>query len=526
MVKNVLLRANRSISIGSAAALLSAATFLSAILGLVVRRLLAARFGVGETLDAYYAAFSIPDLIFYLLVSGALTVTLLPVLSERLMSRNKKSAWEISTSILNFLALTTLTASVLIFIFADPLMHLAAPGFDERRHELAVLLMRLLALNPFLFSISSVYASMQQAFGRFFFYALAPIVYNLGIIAGIIFLSPHFDITGVALGAVLGAFAQLVVQRMGLTGLGFEYSRTIFWRNRGFRQVLRLIVPRSIDEGIDNLIAVVERAIASGLGIGVLAAYQFAFDLKNYPIALIGAAIATAVFPKVSERAAGTRPDILKRELAGIFRVILWLIVPVAALVVILRGYIVRLLFGFGGPITASILGWFALAIIFQSLLRMVARVFYAYQDTRTPLYVSLCAIILNVALAFFFVSRYSVQGLAMAQSAVAIFEVLTLSSIIRHRLGSFVQARFFINISKILVATFTMSILAYALTARFLPLLNVDAGFFSLAPKFSLIALVSGVFYVLVSYWLRLPDAVLVINKVRQFAFKQLNIS
>src|SRR5687768_12504259 len=174
MVKNLISRANTKIPVSTAAGLLAASFFVSAFLGLIRDRLLAAQFGLTGTLDAYFAAFSVPDLMFYLLVSGALSVTFIPVLTERLVTGNRKSAWELSSSLLNVLALGTLLASALIFIFADPLMWIVAPSFDIDRHELAVSLTRIIALNPFLFSISSVFASMQQAVGRFFFYALAP----------------------------------------------------------------------------------------------------------------------------------------------------------------------------------------------------------------------------------------------------------------------------------------------------------------------------------------------------------------
>lgn len=171
MISRVISRANRHIKVSTAAGLLAGSYLLSGGLGLLRDRLLAARFGLGGVLDAYFAAFSIPDLIFFLLVTGALGVTFIPILSERIASNNRASAWELSSSVINFLAIITLIASILLFVLADPLMWLVAPKFDTARHDLAVNLTRILAINPFLFSVSSVFASMQQAFGRFFFYA-------------------------------------------------------------------------------------------------------------------------------------------------------------------------------------------------------------------------------------------------------------------------------------------------------------------------------------------------------------------
>ncbi|MBI4101250.1 murein biosynthesis integral membrane protein MurJ [Candidatus Microgenomates bacterium] len=525
MATSVFSKANRTVKISTAAALLAGSYFASALLGLLRDRLLAARFGLSGTLDAYFAAFSIPDLVYYLLVSGALAVAFIPVLTERLIHHNRPSAWELSSSMLNFLAMVTFVASIIIFIFADPLMWLVAPKFDPARHELAVNLTRILAVNPFLFSISTVFGSIQQAFGRFFFFALAPVFYNLGIIAGILGLSPRFGIGGVALGAVIGALVQLLVQQMGLIGLGFTYQVRVFWQNKGFRQVLRLMVPRSIDEGVEHLSAVIERAIASGLAVGSIAAYQYAFNLKNLPITIIGATIATAVFPKISERAAGTRTDALKKQVADTARVMLWMLIPTAGLFIILRGYIVRLLFGFGDPTTASILGWFAFAIVFQSLMRLVARVFYAYQDTKTPLYTSIMALVINVGAALLFVKLYGIRGLAMAQSLVATLEVLVLYVIMRSRLGPLITAKSIVNVIKIVLATLVTSTIAYLLVRFAFPLLSGETGFFHLAPKFAAIGSISVTCYIAVGWLFRISEAELVVSKVTHFIYRRLQI-
>lgn len=525
MIQKAISRANRRVTVSAAAGLLAGSYFLSALLGLLRDRLLAAHFGIAGTLDAYFAAFSLPDLMFYVLVSGALTVTLLPVLTDRLMHYNKKSAWDISSSTLNFLAFLTLLASVFIFIFADPLMWAVAPKFDQARHELAVSLTRILAINPFLFSISSVFATIQQAFGRFFFYSLAPLLYNLGIIFGIIFLSPTFGITGVAWGVVLGAVAQLLIQAVGLIGTGFVYRARIFWKNHGFRKVLRLIIPRSVDEGVEHLQAVIERAIASGLAVGSIAAYQYAFNIKNVPITLIGTAIATAAFPKISERAASKRSDLVNKELSETFRVMLWLLTPTAALTIILRGYIVRLVLGFGDITVAGVLGWFAIAIVFQALLRIVARAFYAFQDTKTPLYSSIAMLVLIVPLALYFVNIFAVKGLAMAQSLVAAVEVFILLAILRRRIGRIIPRSTYVAFGKMTAAAAAMLGVTYSMVRYVFPLLATDVGFFTLAPKFSAIVAASLLTYLAIGYVLRLKEARVVAEKTLSFVFRRVTI-
>lgn len=524
-MKKAIRRANRSLTIGAAAAVLSISYLLSGVFGLLRDRLLTAQFGIEGDLDAYFIAFSIPDLLFFILVSGALTVTLLPVLTERFKTNNKKSAWEISSSMINLLALLTIVASVILFAFADPLMRLLAPSFDPERHELAVDIMRILALNPFFFAVSSVFGTIQQAFGRFFFFAIAPIIYNLGIIFGVVYLSQYFGIYGAAYGVVIGAVAQAGVQWLGVAGLGFHYKPHIFWKNKGFRQVIRLIIPRSADESMVYLTTLIERAIASSLVVGSVAAYQLAFNLKNYPITLIGTAIATAAFPKLSERALSTRTDLLKKEILDVTRAILWFAIPTAIAVVLLRGYIVRLLLGFGDATVANIFGWFAVAIVFQCILRIVARVFYAQQDTKTPLYANIMAIILNTILALSLVQIFGVVGLAMSHSITSIFIVSFLVAVLIKRMGMFFTRSFVTHVGNIMISSLAMGGVTYLLVRFVFPLIAGETGFFTLAPKFSAIVLISLGVYVFVGNVLRLPEAIAISTRLKRLVNQRVQI-
>ncbi len=319
---------------------------------------------------------------FFILVSGALSVTFIPVFNERMASGNKKSAWELSTSMINFMALATMLASILIIIFADPLVrYVVGPGLDESGRNLAVSMMRVIAINPFLFSIASVIASIQQAVGRFTFYALAPTIYNIGIIIGITVFTGGITlfgveifqggIMGVALGVVLGSIMQLIVSSVGLIGLGFDYRFKIYWKNRGFRKVLGLLPARSFDQGIDYFNSIVETNLASRMAAGTIRAYQQATTLHMVPITLIGVAISTAAFPKMSERLSQGRPDLFRKELQTVLRVIIWLALPVAAIAYFTRGYIVHFIKNGGEPLIAGILGILTIAILFRSIYQL-----------------------------------------------------------------------------------------------------------------------------------------------------------
>ena len=535
MVKKFLNKANGRLSIGSAAGLLAASSFVAMGLGLYREKLLLGDYfhTYPTAIDAYKVAFTIPDFMFFILVSGALSVSFIPVFNERLAKGNKRSAWELSSSLMNLLAIATLIASVAIIIFAEPLVrYLVAPGLDESSRNLAISMMRVIAVNPFLFAISSVLTSMQQAVGRFFFFALAPSIYSLGIIIGIVFLTNGVTlfgvrifeggIMGVALGVVLGSILQLIVSSIGVLGMDFKYEFKIFWRNLGLRQVLRLLPPRSIDQGIDYFNNLVEINLASRLREGTITAYQIATTLHMVPVTLIGVAISTAAFPKMTERVVQGRTDLFRKELQVILRVIIWLALPTAVISFLGRGYIVGFLVPGGDSTIADILGLLVVAILFRSVYHIASRSFYAQQDTKTPLYISIVTILLNIVLAVTFVLRlnFGVAGLAAAQSIVAFFEVMILFSIMSRRIKGLFDV-FFVNaVLRMLSTAALMFVITYVMVKTF-DLNSTDTSTFALIPKFSLIVIVGFTSYLVISHIFRLDEAGSVLRQLRRIALK-----
>jgi putative peptidoglycan lipid II flippase len=530
-MKRIIAKANQKISIGWAAALLAGSSFLSMFLGLLRERLLNANFGVASIeLDAYRAAFKVPDFMFFILVSGALSVTFIPVLKERLTAGNKKSAWELSNNLLNFMAVITAVASLLLVVLADPIIrYIVAPGMPDEGIEMAVMMMRIIAFNPFLFAISSVFTSIQQAVGRFFFFALAPAVYNVGIIVGIMFFAPQLGIVGVAWGVILGSIMQLLVGAFGLIGLGYTYKPDINWRNLGFRKVLTLLPSRSLDQGLDYFLSLVEINRASKLGRGMINQWETAYVLHFVPINLIGIAISTAAFPQMTERLAQGRPDLFKKEFVTILRVIIWLALVTAVIAFFMRGYLVRLLVAEGNETIADLIGLLVTAIFFRALFHNISRAFYAQQDTKTPLYVSLVVIPVNILLAIWWarpahMGGFGILGLALAQSTMAVVEVGILMSILMRRYQNLIDWRFVSGVSRMVVTAALTSLIAYAMV-RLFPLRATDIGFFSLAPKFGLIVGVTLLAYLFLSYLLRVQEATPVVDKIRSILFKTVRI-
>ena len=527
---------NQKLPLSRAAALLAGSSLIASLLGLLRERIFNSLYYITYPTgaDAYRVAFSIPDFMFIILVSGALSVSFIPVFNQRLSSGNKKSAWELSTSIINLMALATLITSILIIIFAEPLVrYVVGPGLDESSRSLAVSMMRVIAVSPFLFAVATVITSMQQAVGRFAFFALAPALYNVGIIIGLLFFTNGINIfgwqvfdggiMGVALGVVLGAMLQLLVSTIGLFGMGFNYEFKIFWKNKGFRQVLRLLPPRSLDQGIDYVNSIVETNLASRMVAGSVNAYQQVTALVYMPINLVGVAISTAAFPRMTERIAEGRPDLFKKELQQVLRFIIWLALPIAVISVIARGYVVNFIVNGGDPYMSSILGILGISILFRSVYFISARSFYAQQDTKTPLYISLFTIALNITLAVWFTLGFKagVQGLAWAAVIVSAVEIAILFTLMSRRITGLFDAPFIHGIGRMISAAGFMALVTYGAVVL-LPLSLTDQRFFDSFPKFTLISLVSFLVYLFFCYLFKLPEVKPVISRIQKILFKR----
>ena len=537
--KSVVQLANMKLSVKSAAIVLASSTLVSALLGLFRDRLLNSYYlGTYPTgIDAYTAAFTIPDFMFFILTSGALSVSFIPVFNQRLAAGNKKSAWELSSSLLNLLAILTLITSVLIMIFADPLIrYVVSPGLDESGMILAINMTRVIAINPFLFSIATVLTSIQQAVGRFVFYAVAPAIYNIGIIIGITWFTGGINIfgiqifeggiMGVALGVILGAVLQLIVALIGLFGLGMDYNFKINWKNQGFRAILRLLPARSLDQGIDYVNGIVNTNLSSRMGAGAVRSFNQASALHQMPVNLIGVAISTAFFPKLTEELGNGDKKEYNDTFRQALRTITWIALPVAVISFFARGYITSFISNIGnndsnGTI-ASILGTLCLAIFARSVFHIASRGFYAHQDTKTPFVVSIFAIGLTIVLSvWFFFLGWGVDGLGLAQSIGAMVEIVILLYILQKRSkGELLDKAFWKATVRMVFATLITGCVAFSMT-KFVPLMATDTSLVITIPKFLLISVVSVAAYLIASYFLDLKEAKPIFKYFKNILFR-----
>lgn len=463
-----------------------------------------------QNAGVYFAAFVLPDFFFFTIAAGALGVAFMPYLSDRLAKGDRKSVWELSSSLINFLSIFLFVVGLVMFVFADVLARQVAHGYTpEQLHNVATM-MRILALNPLFFTISGIVAAVQQVFGRFFFYAIAPLFYNLSIIASIYIFKGNIGIVGLAIGAACGALLQLVVILLGSYGLGFTWKPKIH-KTADFRSMIRQLPPRSLDQGLDQVQNMVETNLASSPALGGATAvgnYNTAYVLHTAPILLIGTAISTAVFPRLNARLSQGRPDLFRQDFLRTLRLMIWITMPVVVVSFFARGYLARLIFTRNSQEIGIIFGALCVAILFRTMFALVSRWFYAQKDTRTPLLVSVFVIALNVVLAYS-LSRpdsYGVEGLAIAQSIVAAVEVLVLGAIMLKRDRKLFDGEFWSGVLRIVSVT-GFSLVAGFTAVQFWPLMTADTGL-TLLFKLSAIAGVTIATHVAVSGLFGLSEA------------------
>ncbi len=450
-------------------------------------RLLAGKFDVGFTLDSYFAAFRIPDLISATIIAGGIIVSFLPLFSRNFQKKEEK-AWELANNMIGISLVVLAVLSALIWIFAPQLVSLIAPGFVGAQKILTVKLARIMFVTPLLFAVSAVFSGILQHFDRFVAYALAPVLYNIGIIFGIVFLSKFFTepICGVAWGVVLGALMHLLIQIPSAINSGYRYKFVFNLKDPELKKVLKLIGPRMISQASSQLNLIVITAIASLLAAGSVAVFNFANNLYLFPVAIIGTSFATAAFPSFSRSLANGDFDRFRSDLSSTFRQIIFFALPVSAMVLILRAQIVRLVLGTGQfdwtetRLTAAALGVFAFAIIFASLLPLLVRVFFAFQDTKTPAIISISSIGLNIFLSFFFthllennlsmaaflrlsdIPDIRVVGLVAALSLSTLVQFIFLFVLSKKKIESYPTKEIESSLVKTSVATIVMAIVTH----------------------------------------------------------------
>lgn len=436
----------RKSSVLEATAFLAIASLVSRIFGVVRDQTLAIHLGAGDVTDAYFAAFKIPDLIFQLLILGAISSAFIPVFIDYLKKENGQAtdeAWGLVNSLLNFGVILLTGLLGLAAIFAPTLAEIVAPGFDGDKQQVVINLMRVMLLSPFFFGISNLAGGILNSFKNFWAYSIAPILYNLGIIIGIIYLVPHFGYIGLAYGVVLGAFMHMVIQIPSVLAFGYRYRLHFNLQHPALQRMAVLMLPRIMGIGVFQINVVISTAIATTLGAGSVAVLNYADNLYSLPISIFGISFAVAIFPFLAEKYSLNQIGEFKDDFVNTLRQILFFIIPTTMIFWLLRAQFVRLIYGYGEfaadwdatRFTVSVLAFLTFGMVAGAVIPLLARSFYALQDTKTPLLTSCVALVVNVSLALWLVNYLSVVGLAAALSASALVNMVLLLWLFAKRL-------------------------------------------------------------------------------------------
>jgi putative peptidoglycan lipid II flippase len=437
------------------AVLIAFFSIISKLLGFLRDRLLASYFGAGEILDSYYAAFKLPDLIFNTLVLGALASAFIPIFTK-VWLEDKDKAIRLSNTILNYLLGALIVLAALIFIMAPYLMKFIVPGFGSEQLSMTITFTRIMLLSIVFFGLSNVFGGILNSLKKFFSFSLAPVFYNLGIIFGITVFYPAMGIVGLAWGVVFGSLLHFLIQLPETLRSGWKYR--FLWRiTAEVKRILKLMLPRTLGLAAGQLNQVIITMVASTLMAGSIAIFNLANNLQSFPISIFGVSLAIAVFPVFSEALARADKDKFRQTFSIHFRRVIFLVIPASVFILLLRAQIVRVILGSGNfdwadtYYTAQVLGWFMVSLFAQSLIPMLARSFYALEDTKTPVVISLVAIAINIIGSIFLGRRFGVEGLALAFSVAAIVNMLLLLMALRIKVG-------YLDDKKIIWSTFKIS--------------------------------------------------------------------
>lgn len=416
-------------SVGGAALILMVASLASRVLGLLRDRLLATGFGAGADLDVYYAAFRIPDFIFQILILGAISAAFIPVFAGYLGIGKPKEASKVASSVLTIATAVLLVVTGLVWILAPQLMPFITPGFSDGQLDQAVMLTRIMLLSPIFFGLSGIFGSILNSYRRFIAYALAPLFYNLGIIIGAL-IAPHYGLYWLAVGVVIGAFLQMVVQLGGVLKTSFAFRLSFDLRHPGVRRIFILMVPTTVGLAVVQINLLVETIIATTLREGSLSQFFLATSLSMIPVGIVGTSFAISVFPVLAQAASRKQTEVFTSNLLSVIRQILFYVIPASVGMMLLRAQIVRLIYGAGKfdftdtRFVTSLLGILAVSLFAQALIPLLTRAFYALRNTKTPVIISGVSMVVNIGLALLLTYYLGVIGLAIAFSAAAILQL------------------------------------------------------------------------------------------------------
>jgi putative peptidoglycan lipid II flippase len=479
--------------VAKAAGIIMVAMVLSRIIGYVRDMVILARFGQNKFTDAYNAAFSIPDFLYYLLVGGALSSAFIPVFSSYIATQKEEDGWRVASTIFNIVIILMLVGITIGFIFAPALIYILVPGFSSDNLDLTVKMTRIMFLQTFFMALNGISMGILNSYQHFLAPAVGSVMYNLGIIVIGLLLAPSFGIVGFAIGVVVGAALNFAVQLPALLKLGLRYRPIMDLSHPGVKKIGTLILPVLIGLSVTHFNLFVNQNLGSSLPEGMITALRNAQRIMQLPIGVFAIAIAVAVFPTLTGHAARGEKEEFKKTMSLGVRTIIFVTLPAAVGLIALKTPVVRLLFQQGKftvedtRATAYALLFYSIGLFAYSAIQLLNRVFYSLQDTRTPVTVGIGTILVNIALNFLLIKPLGHGGLALAYSIAGIVNLLGLLIILRQKIGGIDGKRILASFSKTLLVSLVMGVLAYlgawfteilvGTTTKFGQLLQVGVG-------------------------------------------------
>lgn len=471
IIKSKVLNERPTETIAGAALIVSIAGIMSRVLGLFRDRILASSFGAGDVLDTYYAAFRVPDLIYNFLIVGALSAAFIPVFTGLITRKDKEKSWDLASGLITLQVLAIIAISIIFCLFAPFLMKLITPGFSPEKIESTVVMTRIMFLSPLFLGISAIFGGILVSYKRFLIYSIAPIFYNIGIIIGAVFFVRFLGIAGLAWGVVLGAFMHFMLQYWAVKFVGFSYQlRKLkeITKDTDIKKVIKLMIPRSMAMGVNQINLLVVTIFASMMASGSLAVFNFANNLQSVPLGIFGISFSVAAFPRLSSLAAEENMDKFNYVFTRTFKRILFFVIPASVIIFSLRAEIVRAVLGSGKfdwedtTATLWVLGFLSMSLFAQSTVPLLTRCFYAMENTKTPFYAALISESVNILMIVLLIEKYQVKGLAIAFSLASIFNMAVLYFLLDKKFKGIKKRKILTPVIKIIIASAFTALFIY----------------------------------------------------------------
>jgi putative peptidoglycan lipid II flippase len=431
------------------------AFLISQIIGLIAKILIGGTFPAGVDLDAFFAANRPSETLNTIIAGGILVSSFIPVFVNFLVKGDRDSAWRLASATCNLILVIMILLAILEILFAEPIVkYILGVGFSPAKQILTITLLRIQAGSIILFGVSGVLIGILNSHQKFLLSALTPAMYQLGLIFGVLFLSPKMGIYGLAWGVVIGSGLYLLIQLPSLFPLRWKYSFTFGFRNPAVGEVFRLMAPRMFGAAVVQLMLWVNTMLASNMAEGSVYSLSLGFTIMLMAEVAIGQSIATASMPTFSAQYAQGKLDEIRSTLSSTLRGVILLSLPAAFGLILLRVPIIALLFQRGAfsvettRMVSWALAWYATGLVFHSTLEILVRAFYAMHDTKTPVIVGASAMTLSIGLSLLFAHLFNILnwlplgGLALAVSVSTFLEVTILFIILRKRLRGIQDSR------------------------------------------------------------------------------------